>query len=57
MKKLDWNNFNEGTLAIDSIERYRKRHGHYPKVAVRQNFRNRKRLEFCKQNGIRLRAA
>ena len=40
---------------LDSIERYRKRHGHYPKVACADRiFRNRKNLEFCKQNGIRL---
>jgi len=55
VEKLDWNNFNEGTLLIDSIERYRKPHGHYPKVACADKiFRNRKNLEFCKENGIRL---
>jgi len=55
VEKLDWNNFNEGTLLIDSIERYQKRHGYYPKVACADRiFRNRKNLEFCKQNGIRL---
>ena len=55
VEKLDWNNFNEGTLLIDSIERYRKRHGYYPKVVCADKiFRNRKNLEFCKENGIRL---
>lgn len=55
VEKLDWNNFNEGTLLIDSIERYRERYGYYPKVACADRvFRNRKNLEFCKQNGIRL---
>ena len=55
VEKLDWNNFNEGTLLIDSIERYRKRYGYYPKVVCADKiFRNRKNLEFCKENGIRL---
>ena len=55
VEKLDWNNFNEGTLLIDSIEKYRERYGYYPKVACADRiFRNRKNLEFCKQNGIRL---
>src|SRR5690606_6745563 len=43
VEKLDWNNFNEGPLLIDSIERYRERYGYYPKVACADRiFRNRR---------------
>lgn len=43
VEKLDWNNFNEGTLLIDSIEKYRERYGYYPKVACADRiFRNRR---------------
>jgi len=55
IETLSWNNFNEGTEFITAIERYRKRYGCYPAVALADKlFRNRTNLAYCKEHGIRL---
>ena len=53
--KLDWNNFNEGTSLISSVEKYRQRYGFYPKeVLVDAIYRTRDNIRYCKAHGIRL---
>jgi len=53
--KLDWNNFNEGTSLISSVEKYYHRYGFYPKeVLVDAIYRTRDNIRYCKDRGIRL---
>lgn len=55
LEKQAWDNFNEGTTLIDSLESYKTRFGCYPKVVLADKiYRNRENLNFCKANGIRL---
>jgi hypothetical protein len=55
IEMLNWNNFNESTELIPAIERFRQRHGCYPKVALADKlFRTRANLAYCKEHGIRL---
>ena len=50
-----WNNFAEGNTLRASAEKYRSRHGAYPKaILADKTYRNRENLKFCKENGIRL---
>jgi hypothetical protein len=50
-----WDNFNEGITLIDSAERYRQRHGVYPKAILADKiYRNRGNLDFCIEHHIRL---
>ena len=50
-----WNNFAEGNTLKASAEKYRKRHGVYPKaILADMTYRNRENLNFCKEHGIRL---
>lgn len=50
-----FNNFNEGITLIASVEKYRKRHGFYPKAVLADTiYRNRVNRAYCKANGIRL---
>jgi hypothetical protein len=50
-----WDNFAEGITLISSAEKYKKRHGMYPKVIIAdKTYRNRDNIKFCKENGIRL---
>jgi uncharacterized protein YeeX (DUF496 family) len=50
-----WNNFAEGNTLIASAEKYRERHGVYPKAILGdKTYRNRENINFCKANGIRL---
>jgi hypothetical protein len=47
--------YNEGSLLIGEIERYREREGRYPsRVLADKLYRNRANLVFCKEHGIRL---
>jgi IS5 family transposase len=55
LEKQAWDNFNEGTTLIESIETYKMRFGYYPKVVLADKiYRNRENLNFCKANGIRM---
>jgi hypothetical protein len=55
IETLSWDNFNEGTYLIESIERYKARFGFYPKVVLADKlYRNRENLAWCKAHGIRL---
>lgn len=50
-----WDNFAEGITLKDSAEKFRKRHGVYPEaILADKTYRNRKNINFCKENGIRL---
>lgn len=55
MEKLSWDNFNEGTTLIESVERYRLRYGFYPtSVHVDKIYRNRDNIRYCTKRGIRI---
>lgn len=55
IEEQSWDNFSEGATLIDSAQRYRERHGAYPKaILADMAYRTRKNLAFCKQHGIRL---
>jgi hypothetical protein len=52
---MSWDAYNEGTLLIDSVEQYKRRHGFYPKeVLADQIYCNRKNRQWLKEHGIRL---
>lgn len=53
LEKLSFDPYNESTVFIDAMERYKKRTGHYPKrVLVDQIYRTRENRKFCKNNHI-----
>lgn len=53
LEKISFTPYNESTIFIDVMERYRKRTGHYPKrVLVDQIYRTRENRNFCKENNI-----
>ena len=55
LEKIDFDPYNESTIFIDAIERYRKRTGHYPKrVLVDKIYRTRDNLRFCKDHHIEI---
>ena len=55
IENQSWNNFAEGNTLIASAEKFRERHGVYPKaILADMTFRNRENLKFCKEHGIRL---
>jgi hypothetical protein len=55
IEEQSWDNFSEGSTLEASAEKYRKRHGVYPKaILADKTYRNRYNLDFCKKNGIRL---
>ena len=55
VERQDYENFNEGTDLIASVERYRERFGFYPEaVLADQIYRNRGNRKFCQEHGIRL---
>jgi hypothetical protein len=55
LEKLSWDAYNESTSLKQTIERYRKIHGHYPaRILADKLYRNRENLKFCKERGIRL---
>ena len=50
-----WENFAEGKTLKASAEKFRERHGVYPKaILADKTYRNRENLNFCKEHGIRL---
>ena len=53
LEKLSFDPYNESTVFIDAMERYKKRTGHYPKrVLVDQIYRTRENRKFCRDNHI-----
>jgi len=55
IERQSWDNFSEGITLIESAEKYKKRHGVYPKaILADKTYRNRGNINFCKMNGIRL---
>jgi transposase, IS5 family len=55
LDKLEWDNYNEGVILIESVKRYHERTGYYPaSVHADAIYRNRDNLSFCKTHGIRL---
>ena len=50
-----WDNFAEGSTLKASADKYRERHGAYPKaILADKTYRNRENINFCKEHGIRL---
>lgn len=55
--RLNWEAFNEGQWLQDSVERYKRRFGYYPKeVLADQIYCNRENRRWIKEKGIRLKA-
>lgn len=55
LEKINFHPYNESTIFVDVIERYRKRTGHYPKrVLVDKLYRTRENLRFCKERHIEI---
>jgi Uncharacterized vancomycin resistance protein len=55
IEKLSWDAYNEAGTLIESVERYKHRHGYYPEAILADRiYRNRDNLAFCKENNIRL---
>jgi IS5 family transposase len=55
IEKLSWDAYNEAGTLIESVERYKRRHGYYPEAVLADKiYRNRDNLAFCKENNIRL---
>lgn len=55
MEKSSWDSFNEGTILIESVERYVERFGCYPEAILADKiYRTRENLRYCKEHGIRL---
>jgi hypothetical protein len=55
IEKLSWDAYNEAGTLIESVERYKNRHGYYPKAVLADRiYHNRDNLAFCKENNIRL---
>jgi hypothetical protein len=55
IEKLDFDNFNEGILLQEAVERYYERFGCYPEAVLADSiFRNRANLAWLKIRGIRM---
>jgi hypothetical protein len=55
IEKLSWDAYNDVGTLIESVERYKDRHGYYPEaVLADRKCRNRKNLTFYKEHKIRL---
>ena len=55
LEKISFDPYNESTILIDVLERYKARTGHYPaRILVDQIYRTRKNLDYCKKLGIRM---
>ncbi len=53
LEKVSFDPYNESTVFVSVMERYRARTGHYPKrVLVDRIYRTRKNLAFCRKHGI-----
>ena len=55
IEKLSWDNYNESTLFIDSVESYKRRYGYYPEsVHVDKIFLTKENRTYCTGRGIRI---
>ena len=55
MEKISFDSYNESTVFQESLERYKKRTGHYPERAlVDQIYRTRANRKFCADHNIRM---
>ena len=55
LEKISFDPYNESTIFIDVIERYRERTGHYPKrVLADKIYRTHENLRFCKEKHIEI---
>lgn len=55
MEYLSFDNFNEGTTLIASVENFKQRFGHYPEAVLADKiYRNRDNIAYCKEHHIRL---
>ena len=55
IEKFSFEAFNESLTLQDSCERYKQRHGYYPKrILADKIYRNRKNLGYCDLHGIHL---
>lgn len=55
MEHLSFDNFNEGTTLIASVENFKQRFGHYPEAVIADKiYRNRDNITYCKKYNIRL---
>ncbi len=53
LEKLSFAPYNESTVFIDAMKRYKRRTGHYPKrLLVDQIYRTRDNRRFCRDNNI-----
>lgn len=53
LEKLSFDAYNENTIFVDAMNRYKERTGHYPKrVLVDQIYRTRDNRNFCKDHNI-----
>ena len=55
IEKLSWDNYNESTQFIGSVEAYKKRYGYYPEsVHVDKIFLTKENRKYCKEHGVRI---
>ena len=55
LEKIQFDAYNESSVLIEAVERYRTRCGHYPaRVLVDQIYRTRKNRAYCKEHNIRM---
>lgn len=55
VEHIAWNNYNESTLLVDHIEKFRERYGHYPAtVEADKIYRTRENRAYCNIRGIKL---
>ena len=55
VNNLFWDNYNEGTYLIESVEKYKEKSGFYPEaVLVDRLYRNKINIKYCKERGIRI---
>ncbi len=55
IEKISYDAYNESTILIDAVNRFKERTGHYPeRVLADQIYRTRDNRSFCKLHGIRL---
>ena len=55
IEKISYDAYNESTVLVEAVERFRERTGHYPeRLLADQIYRTRDNRNFCKLHGIRL---
>lgn len=55
IEKISYDAYNESTVLIEALERFKERTGHYPeRLLADQIYRTRENRNFCKSHGIRL---